>query len=154
VLESTRAKEANVKRETTEQLQAFRKQQEEAEKANRTNLAPAPTDTAETSWSTSARKRKKGRSEVLGGVKLRKTSSTDGPPRTKSVGAESREQDAGSIQHEDQGSEEAEQRAVTHIDAAQPLVKSDAEQPQADAKLAAPTLLGLGAYSSDEEEVD
>ena len=32
VLESTRAKEAEVKKQTTEQLEAFRRQQEEAEK--------------------------------------------------------------------------------------------------------------------------
>jgi hypothetical protein len=152
VLESTRAKEAVVKKETAEQLQAFRKQQEDVEKANRPGLAPTPSDIIETSWSTSARKRKKGRSEVLGGVKLRKTSSIDVPERANAVDSESRDREAGSPQ--DNTQEEVNQSAVKHIEMAQPLVNSDVGQPKAAAKPVAPTLLGLGAYSSDEDDAD
>lgn len=58
----------------TEQLQLFRKQQEEAEKASKdaglTEEAPVVAEV----WSVGARKRKKGRNEPLGGVKLRRTS--------------------------------------------------------------------------------
>lgn len=143
-----------MRKETAEQLQAFRKQQEDAEKTNRPGLAPTPTDTVETSWSTSARKRKKGRSEILGGVKLRKTSFTDVPARAKTADYGSPEQDAGSPRDNSQRSEEVDQRAAEPIDAAQLLVKPDAEQPRAKTEPSAPTLLGLGAYSSDEDEAD
>ena len=91
VLESTRAKEQAVKKETSEQLEVFRRQQEEADKA----LLGEPRDTSatdsstnggqsvadESQWALSARKRKRAKDkEVLKGVKLRKSSSTsDGP---------------------------------------------------------------------------
>ncbi|KAH0537638.1 hypothetical protein FGG08_005589 [Glutinoglossum americanum] len=89
VLESTRAREAALKKETTEQLDAFRKQQEEADKAafreeDQTGKTAAGTGGGsgspvgeEEQWALSGRKRKKGREkEVLKGVKLRRTSST------------------------------------------------------------------------------
>ncbi|KAF2813515.1 uncharacterized protein BDZ99DRAFT_412327, partial [Mytilinidion resinicola] len=74
VLESERAKEAAIRKETREQLDSFRKQQEEAEKA-----ALAEGDTAipdEEQLFAAGRKRKKGKEkEPLRGVKLRKSSS-------------------------------------------------------------------------------
>jgi hypothetical protein len=154
VLESTRAKEADVKKETNEQLQAFRKQQEDAEKATRLGPAPTPTDTVETSWTTSVRKRKKGRSEVLGGVKLRKTSSTDVAARADDEDAASQEQDASSPQDNAPHTKEVYQRAVNHTDTAQPPIKPDIKVLQANAEPPAEALLGLGAYSSDEDEAD
>ncbi|KAI9716482.1 MAG: hypothetical protein M1812_005377 [Candelaria pacifica] len=87
VLESTRAKEAAVKKETTEQLDLFRKQQEEADKAlllaetNAEKANPgggsASPIAEEEQWVINGRKRKKGKDkEALKGVKLRKSSST------------------------------------------------------------------------------
>lgn len=82
VLESTRAKEEAVKKETTEQLDIFRRQQEEADKAIMSE-AVGVEDTSpvggippgESQWAINARKRKraKGREALLGG-KVRKTS--------------------------------------------------------------------------------
>lgn len=82
VLESTRAKEEAVKKETTEQLDIFRRQQEEADKAIMSE-AVGVEDTSpvggippgESQWAINARKRKraKGR-EALLGAKVRKTS--------------------------------------------------------------------------------
>ena len=76
MLESTRAKEAEVRKETTQQLDIFRKQQEEAEKAT-TYQGPAESPETEP-WKTGSRKRKKGRETGIGGLKLRKTSTSEG----------------------------------------------------------------------------
>ena len=80
VLESTRAKEAEVKQETAEQLAAFRKRQEEAEKAARQTGPPEnAVETGDTSWTVGTRKRKKRHADIRAGVKLRKASSADDP---------------------------------------------------------------------------
>jgi hypothetical protein len=93
VLESTRAKEAAVKKETAEQLEAFRQQREAAEKAlldeaetqqRSSTHAASPTD--QESWVTSGKKRRRLKeTDTLVGVKLRKMSSTtepDSPAKT------------------------------------------------------------------------
>ena len=85
VLESTRNKELQVKKETAEQLEAFRKQCEAAEKAlaqgdalanNTTTDATAPT--VEESWATSSRKRRrrKEKNDEAPSAKLPKKTST------------------------------------------------------------------------------
>lgn len=90
MLESTRAKEEAVKRETTEQLDLFRRQQEEADKAllkeseekedGEGGKAGSPT-AGENQWAINARKRKRVKEkEVLKGVKVRKGSSTSELP--------------------------------------------------------------------------
>ena len=91
VLESTRAKEEAVKRETVEQLDVFRRQQEEADRAlllqhedgpdeEKTGKAGSPT-TEETQWAVNARKRKRVKEkEGLKGIKLRKYSTTGERP--------------------------------------------------------------------------
>jgi hypothetical protein len=83
VLESTRAKEDAVKRETVEQLRLFRKQQEETDKSMHHILGSetlGQDDSVITGEGTPqfsiARKRKRVKgSELLKGVKLRRTSS-------------------------------------------------------------------------------
>ncbi len=86
VLESTRTKEAEIKKETTEQLDLFRRQQEEADRAlllaeagdgNGTNAIVAGVDAAEEEqWTVSGKKRRRGKEKPgLKGVKLRKMSS-------------------------------------------------------------------------------
>ena len=90
VLESTRAKEQAVKRETSEQLELFRRQQEEAEKAaldgDITNTtAVSPTDpSSDSQWALNARKRKRVKEDKgLKGVKIRRSSTaTDITPAT------------------------------------------------------------------------
>lgn len=82
VLESTRAKEEAVKKETTEQLDIFRRQQVEADKAIMSE-AVGLEDTSpvggiapgESQWAINARKRKRAKGmEALLGAKVRKTS--------------------------------------------------------------------------------
>lgn len=91
VLESTRAKEEAVKRETVEQLDVFRRQQEEADKAlllqqregtdvEMSGKAGSPV-TDNTQWAVNARKRKRVKEkEGLKGVKLRKSWSASEKP--------------------------------------------------------------------------
>jgi hypothetical protein len=87
VLESTRAEEARVKRETAEGLALFRKQQEEADKKARrgsdrgVNDEGSPT-AEEESWIAGVRKRKRTKDkEGFKGVKLRRFSTPTGPTK-------------------------------------------------------------------------
>ena len=87
VLESTREKEAAVKRETAEQLGIFRQQQEEADRSltketiemDSSNVAgkPGSPSTEVPTWAVNLRKRKRVKEkDAMTGVKLRKTPST------------------------------------------------------------------------------
>jgi hypothetical protein len=84
VLESTRAEEDRVKRETAEGLALFRQQQEEADKKARRGSDSAalaeegsPTVEEET-WAAGGRKRKRAKEkEVLKGVKIRRSSTAN-----------------------------------------------------------------------------
>jgi hypothetical protein len=158
VLESTRKQEAAVKRQTREELEAFKRQQQEAEQAAKGVVepeAPMSTDT----WTVS-RKRKKGRDDVLGGVKLRKASSgakaaddsakVEGPASTPAMMAakEPSPEKAASIvasSAEDAVSESAAvKEASSPATAVAKLSTSPSPKPS--------TGLGLVAYSSDEED--
>ncbi|KAF1968391.1 hypothetical protein BU23DRAFT_514917, partial [Bimuria novae-zelandiae CBS 107.79] len=74
VLEASRKKEAEVRKETLEQLDVFRKRQEEAERKALEEEAPEVAKEEEAHWVAHGRKRKKG-PELLKGVKLKKASS-------------------------------------------------------------------------------
>lgn len=76
-MESTRAKELAVKKETAQQLELFRRQREETEKAARLEGAEESTEQIET-WA--VRKRKRVSQKELPGVKLRKSSSAAASP--------------------------------------------------------------------------
>jgi hypothetical protein len=81
VLESTRKKEAEVKKDTIEQLEAFRRRQEEAErKALEAENAAGPVAEDTPQWNAASRKRKKSEKDgaLLKGVKLRKASTGAG----------------------------------------------------------------------------
>lgn len=90
VLESTRKKEEEVKRETSEQLDLFRRQQEEKDKelleggeeADGTAGSPTAAE-SQSAWAVNARKRKRAKENEragLKGLKLRKSSSTGEAP--------------------------------------------------------------------------
>ena len=97
VLESTRAREEAVKKETAEQLDLFRRQQEKADQAlaAEPEAPPAP-ETAggdgsppgqASEWTVPAKKRKRGKdNEKLKGLKLRKSSSSSS--KTPMAGSE------------------------------------------------------------------
>lgn len=90
VLESTRKKEEEVKKETSEQLDLFRRQQEEKDKElleggeEADGKAGSPTaGESQSTWAVNARKRKRAKENEragLKGLKLRKSSSTGEAP--------------------------------------------------------------------------
>ncbi|KAF3040929.1 hypothetical protein E8E12_007334 [Didymella heteroderae] len=83
ILAAKRKEEANVKKETREQLELFRRQQEEAErKALEEDNEEAPKED-QMQWAAPSRKRKKApESSLLKGVKLRKSSSATNEKKT------------------------------------------------------------------------
>ncbi|THX13395.1 hypothetical protein D6D13_03766 [Aureobasidium pullulans] len=77
VMETTRAKEDALRKETAEQLEAFRRQQEDTEKASREAAPEASNQSEGDTWAFNARKRKRNREkEAIAGLKLRKSSSS------------------------------------------------------------------------------
>ncbi|KAJ9647849.1 hypothetical protein H2201_001213 [Coniosporium apollinis] len=162
VLESTRAKEAAVRKETSEQLELFRRQQEEAEKAALREGDSGSPLVEEEQWHTSGRKRKKPLDKgPLKGVKLRKSSSTAEKPEmaTSSTAVSA----AGSSERKtaQNGSEAASPSAVIAETSVTSAVTSATPAKNADiatkTSLKAPSakgpaVLGLGGYSSDEDD--
>lgn len=97
VLESTRAQEAAVKKDTADQLEVFRKQREEAEKAM---LGPTSSEVAtveEEEWTIPARKRRRDRGkDLLLPGKKRKASAGEGAGKVDSKEEEGRKLSEGS----------------------------------------------------------
>ncbi|KAK5112817.1 hypothetical protein LTR85_011151 [Meristemomyces frigidus] len=148
VLESTRSKEAEVKKETFEQLEAFRKQREEAEKVAKQEEIPEAVAAPET-WAVGPRKRKKGReTEGIGGIKIRRTSNAE-------LKDEKAAQELKPVQ--DGGSQATKQAAAPQVGSTTQgriaASKRDAPPVAAAKPATSPrTALGLAAYSSDEDE--
>lgn len=149
-MESTRSKEAEVKKETREQLDAFRKQREEAEKAAQLEEGEQAPAAATETWSVGPRKRKKGREkEGIGGVKLRRISTAEREDEVAvnpvpNVAEKARGQKAASP---------TTPRAGTAVESGKAILKDDV--PKAATTKATPppvSALGLVAYSSDEDE--
>ena len=140
VLQAERAKEAEAKKQTSEQLDAFRKQQEEAEKAAKQDDTTAVEPEMTESWSVGARKRKKGREkDGIGGVKLRRSSTVNQPG--KAVPALAGDDDR---RPKDHAAETAAQNKPHNDSAGEDASTSKSPSPPAVA-------LGLGDYSSDED---
>jgi hypothetical protein len=147
ILEKKRREEANVKKETFEQLDLFRRQREEAERKARgleEESAEAPQDEDASQWAAVGRKRKKGPEiGLLKGVKLRKSSSV--PEEKKSAddvsGAKQPIQDATKPPN-----------ATTNNKDSTPLAMTTRPLPAATFTKPTNTLsLGLGYESSDDE---
>lgn len=171
VLESTRQKEEAVKKETTEQLDLFRRQQEEADKvlldeggATQAADGGQVPDAGESQWAVNARKRKRVKDkEVLKGVKLRK-SSTNETPSTPGKGLHEAEkgtttqvkptptQQTASTSSKDQKEVLRSPGEAISAQAAENQAKASAAKQQDSPKPAALPGLGLAAYSSDEED--
>ncbi|EPE25245.1 hypothetical protein GLAREA_11826 [Glarea lozoyensis ATCC 20868] len=92
VLESTRAEEARVKKETAEGLALFRQQQDEADRKARTGDEPTAqlrigSQVAEGAWIAGGRKRKRVKDkDGLKGVKIRRSSTSDNHAQTQEPG--------------------------------------------------------------------
>ncbi|CAI7675439.1 unnamed protein product [Penicillium palitans] len=159
VLESTRAKEAAVKRETAEQLEAFHRRREEAQKALLESTSPAVAPAkGDQQWSALARKRRndKHRNALISGKK-RKASATDhAAGKDTNNGKDSQNQDGSSgssTKKLDQGTSKSD-KATPTAPATQPPVATDTEkgQPKAKSPTKPPLVsLGLAGYSSDSE---
>ena len=179
VLESTRKKEEEVKKETSEQLDLFRRQQEEKDKElleggeEADGKAGSPTaGESQSTWAVNARKRKRAKENDRGGLKglkLRKSSSTGEAPvelrTTSSTGenlsasrADPGQRESGELQGTAAEKLSSEQASVG--DSASPPPPLNAITHTAPAKQdnssksrpLATSGLGLAGYSSDEDE--
>ena len=149
VLESQRAKENAVRKQTAEEMQAFKQQQEDAEKkAKAAETSQAP-EAESTSWAVS-RKRKKGKEDVFGGVKLRKASSGEPSsiPKSQAVGdtETSMKKDANAAVKANLVADQKD-KVVTNTEPEKGKM-SESKAPAA----ASSAELGLAAYSSDEDD--
>ena len=169
VLESTRAKEEAVKRETTEQLDLFRRQQEEADKAlleagggkeeDEGGKAGSPT-AGESQWAVNARKRKRAKEkEGLKGLKIRRSSTSEGFERPRSASQEPEEAKAtlSTADAKEKGAIRSGSAPKGKTAAAGPV--SPAAEPNkapgaTSAKLEPPKSggLGLAGYSSEDDD--
>ncbi|KAJ5589217.1 hypothetical protein N7537_011895 [Penicillium hordei] len=158
VLESTRAKEAAVKKETAEQLEAFRRQREAAQKALLESTSPEVAPVKGDEWTALARKRRndKHRNALISGKK-RKASATDNVAEKGTNNEKDWQKLDGaggsSTKKLDQGTSKSDKTTPT-TPATQPKVVTDTEKGQQKTK--SPTKpplvsLGLAGYSSDSE---
>lgn len=166
VLESTRAKEAALKQETTQQLDAFRRQQDEAERVARlAGNNEGDTTAEEEHWVSAGRKRKKGKDkESLMGIKIRRKSST-GEKAAPEPGSKAH---SGSPDDtHTQAANSTTPKATSQEPTAEVVAKTVSPRPKAEIDVAGsangkgtqtqklkatPVALGLGAYSSDEDD--
>ncbi|KAI5256690.1 hypothetical protein E4T42_01499 [Aureobasidium subglaciale] len=162
VMETTRAKEDAVRKETAEQLEAFRRQQEDTEKASREAAPEASNQSESDTWAFNARKRKRNREkEAIAGIKLRKSSSSMAQ-MTEDAGATS-----GAVSDDKKqsppspgpapASQSASAKPVQPPVAAMDEVVSDQvnKAPATVRASASPkpaAALGLAAYSSDDDD--
>ncbi|TLD34755.1 hypothetical protein E2P81_ATG04920 [Venturia nashicola] len=148
VLESTRAQEDAIRKETAESLAAFRKQQEEKEKAALDLSDSGNLVDGEETWHFSSKKRKKGKpKEFLKGIKLRKTSSTDSP-------SEALAKDAASAPPTTEARDSLQPQAASPVTTSPtPSTKKEASSATPRKPSTSPIIdLGLGNYSSDEDD--
>ncbi|KAJ5766977.1 uncharacterized protein N7511_004593 [Penicillium nucicola] len=149
VLESTRAQEAAVKRDTADQLEVFRRQREEAEKALLGPTSSDVTPAEEEEWTAPARKRRRDKQkDLLIPGKKRKASLTE--KKSQEPDAQKPEADRGSKpkQAAQQNPKPSEVAASTPSKTA---AKPEQSQPQKSPVKPAPVSLGLAGYSSDSE---
>ena len=159
-MESTRAKEEAVKRETAERLEAFRRQQEDTEKASRGDAPEASNQSEADTWAFNARKRKRTKEkEAIAGLKLRKSSSSMAHMTSDAGAAEAKVSDDKKPSPSSPAPTPANQAAksvqppVAAIDKA--ITDKIDKTPATAAASTAPApaaALGLAAYSSDDDD--
>lgn len=162
VLESTRAKEEAVKKETTEQLDLFRRQQDEADKKLREGENGREVEEAgspivgESEWAVGSRKRKRVKEkEVLKGVKIRRSSSTQlgiASPDTGQKRSEEKSAPPKTLLGTplEKGSQQNQKSASPPTSSSK--VATKATNPDTSSKPKPVPGLGLAAYSSDEDD--
>ena len=153
VLEDERVKEDEVKKQTSEQLDAFKQRQQEAEHPAHQEDASNAQETVE-AWTTGARKRKKGRESTIGGVKLRRTSTTEKPskPSATDISGASKRPTEDSLADNTKIQKDSEPIVKpTESNPSSKSTKSDSASKSQSPPITAPAL-SLVAYSSDEDE--
>ncbi|KAL8729295.1 MAG: hypothetical protein Q9166_004792 [cf. Caloplaca sp. 2 TL-2023] len=160
VLESTRAKEDAVKKETAEQLNLFRRQQEEADKASLIYTSTEITEgaahwpdssSAESQWAINARKRKRVKDkEVLPGVKLRKSSSTSEKPAIPLPSTTSPDRSKEDLRVQQTFQAASDPTKAVPASNEKTVGNTQIQSPPSSPKPTAGAL-GLAAYSSDED---
>ncbi|KAE8135496.1 N-terminal domain of NEFA-interacting nuclear protein NIP30-domain-containing protein [Aspergillus pseudotamarii] len=159
IMESTRAQEAAVKKETAEQLEAFRRHREEAEKVALEEGTADVTPTAEgEDWKIPARKRRRDKKDLLLPGKKRK-STAEGAEETVSTEQKADQKDRDSGKDEKQSVPAAADAAkvksqppVNTATSASPVQTDDVKETEKK-QVAKPASisLGLAGYSSDSE---
>ena len=146
-MESTRKKEAEVKKETADQLESFRRQQEEADRrllnieadnAVENEADQLDSKKREEAWTVNKGKRKRDKKQDPKGFKLRRTSSTleEDPSLSTAEGT----------------SHEKSLKSVDTADSRTPTLKDSVPGPDAsEVPAQAITGLGLVGYSSEED---
>jgi hypothetical protein len=159
VLESTRAQEAAVKKDTADQLEVFRKQREEAEKAMLGPTSSEVTPAEEEEWTIPARKRRrdKGKDLLIPG-KRRKSSATEGSAKAD-TSKEEQKPSQGSGPTSKKDSTQSIQSAAASGDMSTKAAENAAQSSSTDIKQTepkppakpAPVSLGLVGYGSDSD---
>ncbi|OBT52542.1 hypothetical protein VE04_06360 [Pseudogymnoascus sp. 24MN13] len=156
VLESTRAEEARVRKETNEGLEVFRRRQEELDKAAKGETgAETTTAVADDEWATAAKKRKRGKEGALKGLKLRKASSSDSATGKQAGTTEDPGTEGASVKVETQKGKN--DLASPHKGAeAKPTIATATEKlpvkPTPEKAVEPKPALGLVDYGSDEDD--
>ncbi|KAL3473802.1 N-terminal domain of NEFA-interacting nuclear protein NIP30-domain-containing protein [Aspergillus californicus] len=154
IMESTRAQEATVKKETAEQLELFRRQREEAEKIllEDTTADVKPADEGE-EWKIASRRRRREKSKdlLIPGRKRKSIGEDTADDQSKQQGANKKTKEL--FENEDSGKPSAPiaekpKQAVVAKD-----VKAGSPVESQTKKAASPPVasLGLAGYSSDSE---
>ncbi|KAL6239777.1 hypothetical protein BDW75DRAFT_66843 [Aspergillus navahoensis] len=155
IMESTRAQEATVKKETAEQLEQFRRQREEAEKAHLEDTSTDIPPAAEAEdWKIASRKRRREKSgaTLFPGRKRKSVGDDTTDTPTEEVGPNKRTKE-----HLDE-----KKNATTPVAEARPkrsdvdnstkdVIERPAQQPTKQAANPPAPSLGLAGYSSDSE---
>jgi hypothetical protein len=153
ILDKKRQEEANVKKETFEQLDLFRRQREEAERKARglaEDSTEAPQEEDVSQWAAVGRKRKKGpEAGLLKGIKLRKSNTVpeEKKPADNAKGAENPTHEATKPSPSTTKSKDAAKSSV----AVPPAATTKPQLGASTMKPANTLSLGLGYESSDDE---
>ena len=165
VLESTRAKEQALKKETAEQLSLFREQQEKADRALTMNTDEAPANSSQVAsdqvednaWAVSGRKRKRTKdNDILKKLKTRRSTSVN------EVTSEEPQSPASTLKQKKPSNERTGDDTAKEPHAPVTGTRTYQKQnpqigiPQAVGKISQPLTqpnpgLGLGGYSSDDD---
>ncbi|KAL4976744.1 N-terminal domain of NEFA-interacting nuclear protein NIP30-domain-containing protein [Aspergillus desertorum] len=155
ILESTRAQEATVKKETAEQLEQFRRQREEAEKAHLENTSTNIPPAAEAEdWKIGSRRRRREKSgaTLIPGRKRKSVGADTIDTLTEEAGSNKRTKKLAEEKENVITSTAEEKLNPLNVDnGTKDVEKNPAQQTAKQVANPPATFLGLAGYSSDSE---